>query len=350
MKTSLLNYTENELVTLLQSFNEDPYRARQIFEALYHQGQKSFHEITTLSKNLRDMLDDQFTIRTMVKADETVSPYDKTTKFLWELADGHKIESVVIYERNRITFCISSQVGCALDCKFCATGKMGILRNLNVNEIIEQVLFMQEEINSKPGNIVYMGMGEPMLNYKNVIRSAEILTDPKGLGLGKRRITISTSGVLPGIINFTKENQPYSLAISLNSTEDAVREKIMPISKKYPISDLLKAAADYCSTSGKLITFEYVLIDNYNASLQDAKKLVQLTHQIPCKINVIPCNSNDPDYPPPSREKVREFELYVNARSRRITIRKRKGWEIQAACGQLYTKNLKLKKRALTTA
>lgn len=340
MKTSILHYSNENLVSFFKSIDEPAFKAKQIYEGIYVQNKKSFQEFTTLSKTTRDILGENFVIRSLVKIDEVVSQIDKTKKFLWQLADGNTIESVVIYEKERITFCISSQVGCALDCKFCATGKMGILRNLETHEIVEQVLIMQDEINSKPSNVVYMGMGEPMLNYKNVIHSADILTDPKGMALGKRRITISTSGVIPGIIKFIEEDQPYSLAISLNSTEDAVREKIMPISKKYPIEDLLKVANQYTEKSGKLITFEYVLIDKYNSSLQDAKKLVQLTHRIPCKINVIPCNSEDQEYLPPSAEKTKEFENYINQKSRRITLRKRKGWEIQAACGQLYTNNI----------
>jgi 23S rRNA (adenine2503-C2)-methyltransferase len=221
---------------------------------------------------------------------------------------------------------------------------MGILRNLSAGEIIEQVLLMQTEIQSKPTNIVFMGMGEPMLNYNHVIQASELLTDMQGIALGKRRVTISTSGVIPGIKKFTEERQPYSLAISLNSTDEEVRQKIMPLSKKYPIEDLLDAAREYTEEMNRLITFEYVLIDNLNSSLQDAKKLVQLTHRIPCKVNVIPCNSSDPEFRPPSTEKVLQFEEIINARSRRITLRKRKGWEIQAACGQLYAENEKKQK------
>jgi len=344
MKTSVLDLNKQDLLKFLESNGEKSYRAGQIFEAIYAQNKTSFDDFSTLSIATRKMLDEKFVLRTMHKADETISSIDKTRKFLWKLTDGYKIESVVIYENKRTTFCISSQVGCALDCKFCATGKMGILRNLSAGEIIEQVLLMQTEIQSKPTNIVFMGMGEPMLNYNPVIQAAELLTDTQGIALGKRRVTISTSGVIPGIKKFTEEKQPYSLAISLNSTEEDVRQKIMPLSKKYPIEDLLEAAREYTEVMNRLITFEYVLIDNLNSSPQDAKKLVQLTHRIPCKVNVIPCNSSDPEYRPPSPEKVFQFEEIINARSRRITLRKRKGWEIQAACGQLYAENKKKKK------
>ncbi len=341
MKKSILDLNIAELIEFLASIGEPSYRANQIFEAVYAQHKTSFADFTTLSQKTRTILEEHFYLRTFVQEDEITSTLDKTQKFLWKLKDGYKIESVIIYENKRTTFCISSQVGCALDCKFCATGKMGILRNLSPGEIIEQVLLMQEKIGKEPTNIVYMGMGEPMLNYESVIRSAQVLSDPKGFALGKRRITISTSGIIPGIKRFTEEEQPFSLAISLNSIDDKIRQKIMPISKKYPIDELMEAAKAYTESSNKLVTFEYVLLDEFNASAADAKKLVQLTHRIPCKINVIPCNSEDAEYAPPSKAKVAEFELLINDKNRRITLRKRKGWEISAACGQLYAKNEK---------
>jgi len=348
MKKSILDFNDTELVDYFSSIDEPSYRAKQVFEGIYAQNKTTFDEFTTLPKKTRQKLNENFQLRTLIKEDEVISTIDKTQKFLWKLNDGYKIESVIITENKRVTFCISSQVGCALDCKFCATGKMGILRNLTPGEIVEQVLQMQEKIGQKPTNIVYMGMGEPMLNYESVISAANILSAPRGLGLAKRRITISTSGVIPGIKRFTKEKQPFSLAISLNSIDDIIRQKIMPISKKYPIEVLIESAKNYTEQLNKLITFEYVLIDKYNSSIDDAKKLVQLTHRIPCKINVIPCNSKDPEYLPPSKEKIAEFEKHINERSRRITLRKRKGWEIDAACGQLYAKNEKKQKKTIS--
>lgn len=341
MKNSILEYNNDLILSFLRSINEPPFRSKQIYKAIYAQNKSSFDKFSTLPKPTRQLLEDHFVLRSFTKIDDITSKVDGTRKFLWQLRDGYKIESVIIYQNGRITFCISSQVGCALDCKFCATGKMGILRNLTSGEITEQVLQMQSIIDQKPNNIVFMGMGEPMLNYISVIKAAEILSDPEGIGLGTKKITISTSGVIPGIKKFTEEKQPFSLAISLNSIDDKIREKIMPISKKYPIDQLIEAAREYTEKSKRLITFEYVLIDKYNSSLNDAKKLIQLTHRLPCKINVIPCNSNEKEYLPPSYEKVKKFEDYINKRSRRITIRQRKGWEIQAACGQLYAKNIK---------
>ncbi len=345
-KKSILDLSVDDLRALMKQWGEPAYRARQIYEGLYKHGHKSFEAITNLSKALRQKLNDTFTIRRLRQVDSVTSAKDETRKFLWQLHDGYKIESVIIYEGKRTTFCISSQVGCPLDCKFCATGKMGLLRNLTPGEIIEQVLQMSEIIENRPSNIVYMGMGEPMLNYEAVIASARVLGDMEGFGLAPRRITISTSGVIPGIYRFADEEQPFSLAISLNSVDDEVRKQIMPISKKYPIEKLLHAARYYTEKSGRLITFEYVLLDKFNSTQQDARKLVKLTHSLKSKINVIPCNSDDPLYRPPSKEKTAVFRESVNDRSRRITLRKRKGWEIQAACGQLYAENEKRKKKS----
>ncbi len=344
MKNSLLGLSLTDLEKWFTEKGHPRFRAEQVYNAVFARRLDDIQQIRTLPQNLRDELQEHFYVRSFNKLEELVSPVDKTRKFLWQLRDGYKIESVVIYEGKRTTFCISSQIGCALDCEFCATGKMGILRNLTSGEILEQVILMSDAIGDFPTNIVYMGMGEPMLNYDTVIKSAGIMSEEKGINLSPRKITISTSGVLPAIYRMADEQQPFSLALSLNSVDQAVRERIMPISKKYPIDVLLEGARYYTEKMKRMITFEYVLIDGVNSSPEDARELVRLTHRIPCKINVIPCNSTDPEYPPPPAEKIRQFEEYVNEHSRRITIRKRKGWEIQAACGQLYAANERKRK------
>ena len=337
MRKNIYNYTEKTLADDLLNMGESAYRARQIFKGLYSSGWKTFSDFTTLTKEFRSQLEEIYSINNLNRISILKSAIDDTTKFLWELPDKNRIESVIIYEGNRVTFCISSQVGCALDCKFCATGKMGIIRDLSPGEIIEQVVQMKELSKYPPTNIVYMGMGEPMLNYDAVIQAADILSDPEGMCFSRKKITVSTSGIIKNIYRMADENQPYSLAISLNSVEQEVRKKIMPVSRKYPIDKLIEAARYYTEKTGKRITFEYVLIKNMNASLEDAKKLINLTRGIPCKINVIPCNSDDPDYQPPSWDEVEQFDRYVNQSHRTITIRNRKGWDIKAACGQLCT-------------
>lgn len=335
-KTYLLDYSRNELEQYFTEQGLEKYRADQLFTGIYAQQITAFNQLTTFSKSLRDQLAMTADISRMQIVTKTISPHDDTTKFLWELPDGKKIESVIIYEGKRVTFCISSQVGCALDCKFCATGKMGFIRNLSSGEIIEQVLQMKRITKFPPTNIVYMGMGEPMLNLKSVLKAADVLSDFSGLSFSQKKITISTSGVIPGINKLAELDSPYSLAVSLNAVFEDKREKIMPVSGQYPLTELFDSIKKYTEKTGKRVTFEYVLINEINDSQQDADQLIRLTHGIPCKINLIPCNSDDPAYLPPSNNRIRWFSDYVHSKNRTVTVRLRKGWEIQAACGQLY--------------
>lgn len=339
MRENILDYTEDELGQCIRDIGQPAYRAGQIFKAIYVKNRQSFNDFSDLPKALRLKLERRFNIRSFKLIDELHSKIDGTTKFLWELSDGLKIESVIIYENKRVTFCISSQVGCPLDCKFCATGKMNFTRNLSSGEIVEQVLLMKERSKAPPTNIVFMGMGEPMLNYDPVMKAADIFSNPEGLCFNRKRIIISTAGIIPGIYRMADENNPYSLAVSLNAVKQDLRQKIMPVSKKYPVDKLLHAVRYYVKKTKKGITFEYVLIDNFNASEEDALLLIKLTRGIPCKINVIPCNSRDPAYAPPPDNKIINFDQLVNRNHRTITIRRRKGWDIKAACGQLYFAN-----------
>ena len=341
MQKHIINLTRSELENYLADINQPRYRVDQIYKGIFVKNWDTFEAFTTLPKELRARLSEQFSLRSFTLIDEIKSPLDNTTKYLWELEDGKRIESVTIYEGKRVTFCISSQVGCALDCKFCATGKMGLLRDLTVAEIVEQVLLMKERAERKPTNIVFMGMGEPLLNYETVIRAADILADPEGLCFNRKKITISTSGIAKNIRRMADEELPFSLAISLNAVSQDVREKIMPIARKYPLDELLDAARYYTQKMKRRITFEYVLMKNLNDSEEDANKLVQLTRGIPCKINVIPCNSDDPLYAPPDDDVVQRFDQIINRKNRTIIIRNRKGWDIRAACGQLYADNEK---------
>ncbi len=339
MKRSVLNATLEELEQYFQELGEPRFRVKQVYQGVFQKGYEDFSQFTNLSKSLRQKLAEDFTLRTFCEIERVVSPVDGTTKFLWQLADGMKIESVIIYEGKRVTFCISSQVGCALGCTFCATGKMGWLRDLTAGEIVEQVLQMKKEALRPPTNIVFMGMGEPMLNYDEVMRAAEILADKDGLSFSRRKITISTSGIIPGIRRMADENRPFKLAISLNAAFQQKRVKVMPIARKYPLDALLRAASIYTRQTGKRITFEYVLIAGFNDSDEDARELVRITRRIPCKINIIPVNSEDSRFPPPTEERLRHFEKVVQDSVYAVTVRNRKGWEIQAACGMLYAKN-----------
>ena len=339
MINSILELSSEELRSYLAGLGEAPYRTEQITKGIYSQNYDDFDQFTAISKPLRSRLSADFQLRTFEIVDTIKSEADNTTKFLWKLSDGLQIESVIIYEGRRVTFCISSQAGCPLDCRFCATGKMGLLRNLTCGEIVEQVLQMKALSIKPPTNIVFMGMGEPMLNFKNVLQAADILSDPQGLAFGRKKITISTSGISKGIYKMADEGIPYSLAVSLNAVSQDVRLKIMPIAKKYPLQELLKAVHYYTKKTKKRVTFEYVLINKINSSAADAHKLLELTEDIPCKINIIPCNSDDPNYQQPDEETIEQFDTIMNQGPKAVTIRSRKGWDIRAACGQLYAAN-----------
>ncbi len=336
---NLLNLSHSELQRYFQQIGEPAYRVKQVYQGAFQKGYQRFDQFTNLSKKLREKLAEDFTLRSFKELERIRSPLDETTKFLWQMDDGRKIESVIIYEGRRVTFCISSQVGCALGCTFCATGKMGWLRDLNAGEIVEQVLQMSKQAKRPPTNIVFMGMGEPMLNYDEVMRAAEILADEEGLNFSRRKITVSTSGIIPGIVRMADEERPFRLAISLNAAFQEKREQVMPIARKYPLTDLMEAARYYYSKTRKRITFEYVLIAGFNDSPQDAKELVRITRRVPCKINIIPVNSEDEKFPAPSENILRTFEEAVQNSVYAVTVRNRKGWDIQAACGMLYARN-----------
>ena len=339
MKKNLLDYSKDEITAIFESIDEPAYRAEQLFVGIYAHSYDDFSLFSNLSKALRAKLASEYELRSFRLVDQWESPQDGTTKLLWQLKDGLKIESVIIYEGKRVTFCISSQVGCALDCKFCETGKMGFLRNLSLAEIVEQVIRMKELAVSKPTNIVFMGMGEPLLNYDTVMKAADIFADSQGLSFSRKRITISTAGIPQKIYQMADEGRPYSLAISINAPTQEIRKKIMPISQKYSLNQLMHAIRYYSNVTAKRVTFEYVMIKGINVSENHAKLFLKLTKRIPSKINAIACNSDDPAYPAPSDEEIAAFEKIILDANRTIMIRSRKGSEIQAACGQLYAAN-----------
>jgi len=344
----LLDYSREEISSYVQTLGLPSYRAEQLLQGIYVQKLADFDQLTTLSKSLRTSLNKNATLRTFNLIKSIKSDNDGTMKFLWSLKDGLKIESVIIYENKRVTFCISSQVGCALDCQFCSTGKMGFIRNLSSGEIVEQVLLMMEQTEQAATNIVYMGMGEPLLNLKNVLKAAYIISDPEGLAFSRKKITISTSGIAPAVRKLADENSPFSLAISLNAVFEEKRKEIMPITENFSLNKLFESIRYYVKKTDKRITFEYILIDGLNDSKKDADQLVNLTSGLPCKINLIPCNSMDPKYPPSSNAQAKWFADYLHNRGKTATVRLRKGWEIEAACGQLYAKNEKKIGRKIT--
>jgi len=258
-------------------------------------------------------------------------------KFLLKTNDNKLVESVSMIDKKRHTVCISSQIGCNVDCDFCATGKMGIDRNLNVGEIIEQLIIVKKNTSVPITNIVFMGMGEPFLNYRNVIESCKIFSNHKAFNLGTKRITISTAGVLPQIDLFIKEKHKYKLALSLNAPNDLIRDKIMPINKKWNISDLISSLKKYDFFKTRVIMFEYVLLKGINDSIENAKELSKLLKNIQCKVNLIPFNQISGIYKRSDNKTINNFADILNKHNIRVLIRWSKGEDIDAACGQLAT-------------
>ncbi|UCE06050.1 MAG: 23S rRNA (adenine(2503)-C(2))-methyltransferase RlmN [bacterium] len=330
--------TLEQMESLMESIGQPKYRAAQLFNWVYKRGILSFHEMTNFAKSLRQQLAGLAEIEHVSVEKQVTSTDEQTTKFLFKLADDLHVESVFMIDGKRRTVCLSSQVGCALGCSFCATGKMGFQRNLSAGEIVDQLLAIQSASNVEVTNIVIMGMGEPFLNYDEVIKACDIISHDKGIAIGKRKITISTSGIVPAIMRFADEVQRYKLAISLNAANDEIRTKLMPINKKYPLNELINAARYYAAKSRNRITFEYVMIDGLNDGIDDALRLSRLLKGLKCKINIIPYNSIDEQHAPPSEEAINEFIRPFLNQNIVISVRRSKGMDINAACGQLYYK------------
>ncbi len=340
-KVNLKGMTAEEIAGVLTSLGVESYRARQIFQWVYNKNAISFDRMTNLSKALREKLAEKAQILTLKPLSVQRSSQSGTVKFLFGLPDGHAVESVYIPDGRRRTVCVSSQVGCALQCRFCQTGKMGLLRNLAAGEIVDQVLAIERELGVSVTNVVMMGMGEPFHNYENALRAAELFSHPEGMAIGQRRITISTAGLVPQIERFTREKRRFKLAISLNATTNAQRNDLMPINKKYPLEVLLQAVRNYSRHSRNRVTFEYVLIGGVNDSVQDARRLRDLLKGIHCKINLIPYNPTGPGFQPPAEEKLEAFIRELLDFPAPVTVRRSRGTDIDAACGQLFIKNKK---------
>ena len=281
---------QEELQTLCVDAGESKFRGGQLFEWMYRHGISSFDSMSNVNKSFREHLNENFIIQTLTVENKLPSKEDKSVKILFRTHDSNFIETVSMVDKNRHTVCLSSQVGCALDCHFCATGKMGLKRNLSTGEIVDQLIYVRESIDQPITNVVFMGMGEPFHNYDNVLNASDIFHSPKGFNLASTRITISTVGLLPKINQFIKEKRRYKLAISLNASNDKVRTEIMPINKKWSIVDLVNAGKEYSNQKKRLIMFEYVLLKGINDSEEDALELARLLQGIPCKINLIPYN------------------------------------------------------------
>ena len=363
----LRSLNAEEVESTLAEWGHKSYRVTQILGWLYKKRACSIDEMSDLPQELRDQLAGSFLLKPLELAKEQRSR-DGTVKFLWRLADGELIESVLIpasvgrdgNRSDRHTICVSSQVGCAYGCKFCASGLMGYKRNLDVYEIVDQVLAVErwhlakggEPAKSQGGlvnNIVMMGMGEPLANYDNLIRALEIFNSSWGLNIGARKITVSTSGLAPQIRRLAEMPQQYHLAISLHGATDEVRDKIMPINRKYPLEELISACEAYQQAKGRMIWVEYILIDGVNTGLDQVEALSGLAKRLQCKVNLIPYNPVDGiELKRPSDETVGRFRDALHRKGVRVTVRIEKGTDIDAACGQLRLKSEK--KTAATQA
>ena len=336
-RADLVGLLREEVEALMGEFGERPYRGRQLFQWVQARRALGADAMTSLPRTLRAIL----ASRVRVGRPEAVRvqrAQDGTRKYLFRLSDSEEIESVLIPDDDRLSACISTQVGCPLACRFCLTGLMGLRRNLVAGEIVGQILALQDglEQGERISNIVLMGMGEPLLNFPQVERALRILSDEYGANFSSRRITLSTAGHVPGIRKLAASDLGVNLAVSLSATTDAVRDQIMPINRRWPIAELLKVCRAYPLPNRRRLTFEYVMLDSVNDSRDDAKRLVGLLRGIRCKINLIPFNTAPelPDRASP-RERVEAFQRILHDAGLTATIRESRGWDISAACGML---------------
>ena len=339
-KIDLRNLSLSKLKDFMSSFGKERYRTVQILRWLYQKGAHSIDEMTNLSKTFRRELNGVSFISTLDPL-HVEQAKDGTKKFLFQLKDANRIESVLIPDKSRLTLCVSSQVGCGFGCRFCLTGKMGWKRDLTISEILNQILAVQRTLKDKVSitNIVLMGMGEPLANYTNTVNAIELMTNPDAFKFSSRRVTLSTAGLLPELERLSKEKISFRLAVSLNAADEEIRSDLMPINRRYPLRKLLEACRNFPLRPRARITFEYVLVEGINDSTQDARKLLRLLRGIPSKINLIPLNEA-PGIPfkRPSEETVREFQEILMKGGIIAIVRGSKGAEISAACGQLQGK------------
>lgn len=334
-KQDIKNFTIAELEKKLAELPAPPFRARQISEWLYRKGVSDFSRMKNLSKNFQEKLESVFYI-SRPEIVEIARSADGTEKFLFRLPDRSFIETVLIPERERTTVCLSTQVGCRYKCVFCASGKNRFVRNLTLAEIVNQLLFIRFEHNQTITNVVFMGMGEPFDNYENLVRAISVINHAQGLGIGARKITVSTCGIIPGIIRFQNLGQQVELSVSLHAAEEKLRRKLMPVSKKYPLNELVPVLADYTRRTKRVITLEYLLVKDVNDSVDCAEKLVDIAKYLKAKVNLLSYSLvSGNNYQAPEKEDVLLFANRLIERGIFVTIRKSRGNDIAAACGQL---------------
>ncbi len=340
-QTSIFDLSLDELTNYLARWGEPPYRARQIWHGVYQRRVTEPDSLTDLSTGLRAQIKDHFSFKNLSESAREHSEDGSTQKTLFTLSDGLKVEAVLMHYEKRNTVCISSQVGCAMGCEFCATGQMGYGRNLSSGEIVEQVMRFADQL-AKQGkqvtNVVVMGMGEPFHNYDAVLEALSRLNHAEGFNLGVRRFTVSTVGLVAGIERFTQEGWQFNLAVSLHAATNSLRDQLLPVNRRYPLEVLIPACKEYVRKSGRRITFEWALIREVNDGLDQADALAELIHDMNCHVNLIPLNPT-PDFngDATSRKAADIFLGRLSSRGISATMRLRRGIKIQAGCGQLAT-------------
>jgi 23S rRNA (adenine2503-C2)-methyltransferase len=334
-KVDLLNLTVEELESFFQKMGQQKFRAKQVFQWV-HKGVKDIDEMTNLSKDIRESLKNTAYINKLEIVEKFVSKIDGTAKYLFKLLDGNIVESVLMKYEHGLSVCISSQVGCKMGCKFCASTGVGFVRNLTSAEMLDQVLTIQNDVGSRVGNIVVMGIGEPFDNYDNLVKFIRLVNHKEGMNIGARHISVSTCGLVPQILRLSKENLPITLSISLHAPTDEEREKIMPVNKRYSIDKLIEACKIYTETTNRRITFEYALIDGVNDTVECAQQLSGLLKGMLCHVNLIPVNSvTNTGFKRSSKERIYKFKDLLEKRGIETTVRRELGADINAACGQL---------------
>lgn len=342
-KKDIRAYNVEQLTELFKDINEPGFRAKQVYDWLWAKRAVNFDEMSNISKKLRDYLNDNFAINAVQISELQISS-DKTIKCAMKLHDNYVVESVLIPHQTRYTACISSQVGCSLTCKFCATGKLKRMRNLNADEIYDQVVLVKntalEKYGSQLTNIVYMGMGEPLLNYSEVLRSVEKITSPEGLGMAAKRITVSTAGVAKMIAKLGDDKVKFNLALSLHAATDEKRNYIMPINETNSLDNLITSLNYFTDKTSSRPTFEYIAFKDFNDSIDDAKDLLKICKKVKSKINIIEYNPiDDGEFKQTSKERLKAFTDFLEKNGVVCNVRHSRGKDIDAACGQLANKN-----------
>ena len=335
-RKDIKSYTWEELQSEIKEIGEKAFRAKQIYEWLHVKLADSFDEMTNLSKDLREKLKEHYTIPTVHMLERQESQIDGTNKFLFRLTDGHVVESVLMRYKHGNSVCISSQVGCRMGCKFCASTIGGLERNLLASEMLGQIYQIQKITGERVSNVVVMGTGEPLDNYDNFLRFVKMLTDEHGLNISQRNLTVSTCGIVPNMKRLAQEKLQITLALSLHGSTQEKRKELMPVANKYDLSEVLEACDYYFQETGRRITFEYSLVHGVNDTKEDERELIQILKKRNCHLNLIPVNPiKERDYAKPSKKSAENFKNNLEKSGINVTIRREMGSDIDGACGQL---------------